>query len=149
MHRHAHAVRVCTYLRLDPRPVLVHWACAKVQSERNLNDVQLHRVFLRKLGPYKNISYRKIAKTAAKVGRSKLAELLLDAEPIARIKVFTLCDLGQLDQALEKAVKSRDSNLICSMIFAVQRDIIGRGKLCVLELWSLGSAIFVFLNMVC
>jgi hypothetical protein len=128
LHRHAHAVRVCTYLRLDPRPVLVHWACAKVQSERVLNDIQLHRVFLRKLGPYKNISYRKIAKTAAKVGRSKLAELLLDAEPIARIKVSTLCDLGQLDQALEKAVKCRDSNLIYSMIFAVQKDIIGRGK---------------------
>jgi hypothetical protein len=127
LHRHAHAMRVCSYLRLDPRPVLVHWACAKVQSEKTLNDVQLHRVFLRKLGPFKNISYRKIAKTAAKIGRSKLAELLLDAEPIARIKVSTLCDLGQLDQALEKAVKCRDSNLIYLMIFAIQNDIIGRG----------------------
>ena len=127
LHRHAHAVRVCQHLRLDPRPVLVHWACAKVQSERELTDVALHRVFLKKLGPYKNISYRKIAKTAANVGRSKLAELLLDAEPIARIKVNTLCDLGQLGQALDKAVKCRDVNLIYLMIFSIQNDIISRG----------------------
>ena len=127
MHRHAQAVNMCQLLRLDPRPVLVHWACAKVQSERELNDIQLHRLFLRKLSPFKNISYRKIAKTAATAGRSKLAELLLDSEPIARIKVSTLCDLGQLDQALEKSVKSRDTNLIYQMIFAVQSDVIGRG----------------------
>ena len=38
-----------------------------------MNDVMLHRVLLGKLGLHKNVSYRKIAQTAAKAGRNQLA----------------------------------------------------------------------------
>ncbi len=127
-HFHQLAVKVCAYLHLDPRPVMIHWACAKVLSvrEEEMDDVVLHRVLLSKLGPHKNVSYRKIAQTAAKAGRNQLAALLLDAEPIARVKVHTLLDLNQLEQALERAVKSRDPNLIYRAIFSIQSDVRAR-----------------------
>ena len=129
-HLHQLAVKVCAYLHLDPRPVMIHWACAKVLSVQKdeMNDVMLHRVLLGKLGLHKNVSYRKIAQTAAKAGRNQLAALLLDAEPIARVKVHTLLDLNQLEQALERAVKSRDANLIYRAIFEIQRDVRARAK---------------------
>ena len=127
-HLHQIAVKVCAYLHVDPRTVMIHWACAKMLSvkEEEMNDVMLHRVLLSKLGPHKNVSYRKIAQTAAKAGRNQLAALLLDAEPIARVKVHTLLDLNQLEQALERAVKSRDPNLMYRAIFAIQSDVRAR-----------------------
>ena len=123
-HMHRLAVKICAYLHLDPRPVMIHWACAKVVSVRQeeMNDVMLHRVIIGKLGTHKNVSYRKVAQTAARAGRNQLAALLLDAEPIARVKISTLLDLNQSEEALERAVKSHDSNLIYRAILAIQSD---------------------------
>lgn len=65
------ALRICDYLKLSKNRVLVHWACTKVTSGQQ--DDQVRAAVVAKLAGVPGISYAEIADAALRVKRTALA----------------------------------------------------------------------------
>jgi hypothetical protein len=122
-HHHFLALRICQYLRMTPDKVLVHWACTKInlESPTDHTDEALADIILTKLSICPSISYAPIATAAHKAGRTILATLLLDAEPLASNQVPLLLKMGQDDAALRKAIESCDTDLVYLVLLHLLR----------------------------
>eukprot|EP00945_MAST-04E_sp_MAST-4E-sp1_P002931 g2931.t1 len=124
-HLHGLALRVCKEQGVSSSPVLVHWACAKVErTKSHISDDELCTLLETKLCSEKNISYRKIARVAANVNRPVLAAKLLEFEPLASNRTNMLLELQQNGKALASAVHSRDTNLVYKTLFAIKSRLI-------------------------
>jgi hypothetical protein len=51
-NQHYLALQLCNILRVDPRPVLVHWACQKILASAELSDAQLYSLISEVLSVY-------------------------------------------------------------------------------------------------
>ena len=124
---HLLALRISSYLTLQPDAVLKHWACSKIarskpqasgtgrNADLESGDEALCRVIVEKfetLGRGSNgVSYADIAKRAWEVGRTALATKLLDYETKASDQVPLLLSMQEDKLALTKAVESGDTDL--------------------------------------
>lgn len=110
---------ICEYLDLKPDKVMVEWAVAMVASSHD-QDTLRERI-VSKLKSHPGISFRTVSLEAARLGKRKLAVSLLAAEPSAASQVQCLMDIGEMDDALKRAVESLDSDLV----FLVMTKLIG------------------------
>ncbi len=120
------ALKVCDYLRLqqEKERVLIHWACAYLQSRQALaqSDEEIREEIRRKVdsafsssssssSSTPSISYAAIARTADKVRRRGLATMLLAYEPSATQHVELLLEMREFELALSRALASNDLDL--------------------------------------
>ena len=114
---HLFAMKICEYLQLSvlKQQVLVSWACDFINSERGKemtdNDI-VHEIRYKLQGVGKAIPYAKIAREANNRRGKNLAKTLLAFDNSSFEKVKLLLELEDIDEALQKAVDSKDQNLI-------------------------------------
>ena len=116
------ADEICKFLSFDQRlisNVYVSWACAKIEGKEN--DETLAIIINDKLKFCQYVSYTEIAKKAVQLGKKKLANKLIEFEPSIKRKVPVLLWMGNFDEALKEAIKSRDPNLIYEVIFRMMK----------------------------
>lgn len=118
-HQHLLALRISEYLGMSQEVVIMHWACSKITASLNIPDVTLLEVLLDKLKLCKGISYAAVAGHADKIGRRKLAAMLVDHEPRSSKQVPLLLSIGEEDTALIKATESGDTDLVYLVLFHI------------------------------
>ncbi|EPS58224.1 hypothetical protein M569_16591, partial [Genlisea aurea] len=79
-HKHLLAFRVSEYLGFNRETVLMHWSFTKISASSAIPDSALLEILLEKLRTCKGISYAAVAAHADKIGRRKLAALLVQHE---------------------------------------------------------------------
>ncbi|KAF7998790.1 hypothetical protein HF325_006855 [Metschnikowia pulcherrima] len=97
-------------------PIFVHWCCGKIRAERDLDDIELFRIVLKRLlaasdhkGPVRNyISAQPIFDVALQEGRLDLCKLLVNLEPLAPVKIKQLLRIDEVDLALIKCFQTCD-----------------------------------------
>ncbi|KAI8609043.1 Vps16, N-terminal region-domain-containing protein [Chytriomyces sp. MP71] len=120
--QHSLALNVCTYLKMNPSRILVHWACTKVKNIAGSSTETLLQEITAKCSSIGiPVSYIQIAKTAYQHGHTKLAAQLLDHEPIAAHQVPLLLSMDQDAQALDRALASGDTDLVYACLLHVKR----------------------------
>ncbi|XP_075231443.1 vacuolar protein sorting 16 [Lycorma delicatula] len=121
------AIQVAKHLQLpDSSRILIHWAHYKVR-ESHLDRETIANEIANKIGERSDVSYSEIAMKAADCGRTQLAIKLLDHEQRASLQVPMLVRLGQEKVALEKAIKSGNTDLVYTVLLHL-RDNMPLGK---------------------
>lgn len=126
-HHHFLALKICELLKLKYDRILVHWACEKIKKlSVNANsilvsDESIRDTIRKKLEPYGRISYLEIAESAYKIGRKRLATMILDMEQQPADQVPLLLDMHEEELALQKAINSEDIDLIYSTLIRLER----------------------------
>ncbi|KAK3809948.1 MAG: Vps16, N-terminal region-domain-containing protein [Benniella sp.] len=121
-HQYLLAIRICEYLKVRTDRILIHWACSKIKKSSEDEDT-ICRMVVEKLANKPGLSYSEIAMTAHKVGRSKLATMLLDYEPRAGDQVPLLMSMEQDELALNKAIESGDTDLVYYVLLHLKRKL--------------------------
>ncbi|KAI8351246.1 Vps16, N-terminal region-domain-containing protein [Mortierella sp. GBAus27b] len=121
-HQYLLAIRICEYLKMRTDRILIHWACSKIKKSNEDEDT-ICRMVVEKLANKPGLSFSEIAMTAHKVGRSKLATMLLDYEPRAGDQVPLLMSMEQDELALTKAIESGDTDLIYYVLLYLKRKL--------------------------
>jgi len=121
-HQHLLASRVCKYRNMDPKPVLVHWACAKVRASEDEKDAELAKSIFDKLANTPGISFSSIATSAYHAGRRALATMLLEQEPLASSQVPLLISFKEDELALKKAIDSGDTDLVYLVLLHIHKS---------------------------
>ncbi|GJE94839.1 vacuolar protein sorting-associated protein 16 [Phanerochaete sordida] len=130
---HLLALRISSFLSLQPSAVLKHWACAKILRSKptsagkdaGLDDDSVCKSIVEKfetLGA-SGVSYAEIAQKAWEVGRTELATKLLDHEPKPSDQVPLLLNMKEDRLALAKAVESGDTDLVYHVLLHLQRRL--------------------------
>ena len=124
-NQHHLALKISDYLNFKKDPVLIHWACEKIMAMASVqeDDMAIAHTIRNKLEPYGKISFLPMARAAGSVGRDHLATLLLNWEPSVGEQVPLLLEMRLFDLALQKAVNSRDTNLIFLALIQISEQI--------------------------
>ncbi|RKP25059.1 vacuolar protein sorting protein vps16 [Syncephalis pseudoplumigaleata] len=117
--KHLLAVRIAEHLHLPTNDIMVDWACNKIKR-LNLEEEAVAHVILSKLSDYPGLSYVEMAKTAYKMGKTKLATMLIDHEPRASDQVPLLLNMNEPQLALVKAIESANTDLIYYVLFMLR-----------------------------
>ena len=126
-HFHRLAVEICRDKGLDISPVLIHWACVKIDlSPRHVSDEEICVNLQKQLHTANHINYGKIARKASNVNRPLLAAKLLEHEPKASNRTNMFFELHQYEKALVSAIESNDTNIVFSTLFAIKSSMIPR-----------------------
>ncbi|KAI5475070.1 hypothetical protein MNV49_001946 [Pseudohyphozyma bogoriensis] len=118
--QHLLSLRISSFLRLSPAPVLKHWAQAKI-ADKGEDDDEICRVVVEKLRDQLDVSCADVALTAWTTGRVGLATKLLDHEPRASKQVPLLLNMKEDNLALVKAMESGDPNLVYTVLLELKR----------------------------
>ncbi|KAI9595625.1 Vps16, N-terminal region-domain-containing protein [Syncephalis fuscata] len=118
--KHLLAVRIAEHLHLPIDDIMVDWACNKVKR-LNLDEETVARVILNKLSAYPGLSYVEVAKTAYRMGKTKLATMLIEHEPRAVDQVPLLLNMNEAQLALIKAIESANTDLIYYVLFMLKQ----------------------------
>ncbi|KYR01493.1 hypothetical protein DLAC_01480 [Tieghemostelium lacteum] len=118
--KHLLAWRMCDYLKIKSDVVLNHWACTKVRTD--IDDNELSRIIINKLESVPGISFANIASAAYMANRKKLAAKLLEYEPKAADQVPPLIKMGESETALGKAIESGDTDLVYLVLLDMKRN---------------------------
>ncbi|RCI02191.1 hypothetical protein CU098_008663 [Rhizopus stolonifer] len=121
-NHHLLAIRISEYLQLRTDRILIHWACEKIKSSTDDEEV-ICRTIVNKLANKPGLSYAEIAKTAHDAGQTRLATKLLDYEPRAADQVPLLLSMQEDETALIKAIESGDTDLVYLVIFHLKRKL--------------------------
>ncbi|KAI9248907.1 Vps16, C-terminal region-domain-containing protein [Sporodiniella umbellata] len=121
-NHHLLAIRISEYLQLRTDKILIHWACEKIKSSTDDEEV-ICRNIVDKLAKKPGLSYAEIAKTAHDAGQTRLATKLLDYEPKAADQVPLLLSMQEDETALIKAIESGDTDLVYLVIFHLKRKL--------------------------
>ncbi|KAL6570743.1 vacuolar protein sorting-associated protein 16 [Orobanche gracilis] len=116
-HKHLLALRISEYISMIREVVLMHWACTKISASTVTPDASLLEILLDKLKICKGISYAAVAAHADKIGRRKLAVMLVEHEPRSSKQIPLLLSIGEEDTALMKATEYGDTDLIHLVLF--------------------------------
>ena len=119
--QHLLAYRVCTYLKIKPNNVLVHWACSKVLS--NEDDNLILESIDRKLSECEGVPFSTVASTAYSVGKKNLAILLLEKEERASEQVPLLLNMNETQKALKKAIDSGETDLVYLVLLHMKNNM--------------------------
>ncbi|KAL3821342.1 hypothetical protein ACJIZ3_007247 [Penstemon smallii] len=118
-HNHLLALRISEYLGMSQEVVLMHWTCTKMTASSSIPDANLLDIILNKLKICKGISYAAVASHADKIGRRKLAAMLVEHEPHSSKQIPLLLSIGEEDTALIKATECGDTDLIYLVLFHI------------------------------
>lgn len=115
--KHFLALKICDLLKLKNDRILMDWACEKVKqmatsTTHNYSDEEINRTIKNQLEPYGRISYLRVAKVAYKIGRPRLATIVLDKEQHPGAQIPVLLEMNEEELALQKAINSGDYDLI-------------------------------------
>ncbi|CDZ97788.1 Vacuolar assembly/sorting protein VPS16 [Phaffia rhodozyma] len=144
---HLLALRLASFLSLDPDPILEHWACAKITSAPGRDDEELCREIVSKLkGGVSRMSngagasesgqggveeeggvrgrFAGVAKMAWGAGRKGLATLLLNHEPRAANQVPLLLSMREDRLAFDKAIDSGDTDLVYHVLLHLKSRLV-------------------------
>jgi hypothetical protein len=99
-NHHFLALKICALLKMKNERVLLHWACEKVKrlAVLSVSDEEISAIIRKKLEPYGKVSYLEVANSAYRVGRRRLATMILDMEQNAVDQVGCLTLLRQSHQ---------------------------------------------------
>lgn len=122
-NQHFLAIRVCETLKLNNERILAHWATEKVKrmSLTDATDEQISRAIRAKVEAYGKLSYLEIARAAYNMGRRSLATTILDLEHHAADQVPLLLSMQEEEQALKKAIRSEDTELIYLAVLHLEK----------------------------
>lgn len=99
----------------------MHWACQKLLDLR-YSDEEMTGIITHKVSACRTVSYTEIAKQAWDHGRRDLAIELLDNESAISRKVPLLIYMGAYEKALDRAIQSKDPDLIYLVIMKVYEE---------------------------
>uniref|UniRef100_A0A5B7BBB9 Protein VACUOLELESS1 n=1 Tax=Davidia involucrata TaxID=16924 RepID=A0A5B7BBB9_DAVIN len=119
VYQHLLALQISEYLGMNQEVVIMHWACSKITASLAISDASLLEILLDKLKLCKGISYAAVAAHADKIGRRKLAAMLVEYEPRSSKQVPLLLTIGEEDTALTKATESGDTDLVYLVLFHI------------------------------
>ncbi|KAJ1439405.1 Vps16, N-terminal region-domain-containing protein [Ochromonadaceae sp. CCMP2298] len=124
-NHHFLALKVCELLKLRKERVLIHWACAKVRkmAPTKATDDEIDLLIKTQLRAYGRVSFLAIAEAAYRVGRRRLATLVLDPEPHAS-QIPLLLQMSEEELALQKAIASEDTDLIYYTLIQLEERIV-------------------------
>jgi hypothetical protein len=120
-YQHLLAYRICNYLQIKPVSTLVHWACEKVKSDDD--DQQILKSIQSKLKTCDGISYATVASAALKAGKKELAICLLEKEERAREQVPILLNIGETKKALKQAIISGETDLLYLVLLHMRKKL--------------------------
>jgi len=124
---HFLALRVCDLLKVRRDGVLIHWASEKVRkmAATNASDDEINDVVRKQLDSQQShVSVLRIAESAYRMGRRRLATLLLNQEQNARDQIPLLLQMNEEALALEKAIASEDTDLIYYTLIRLEERIV-------------------------
>ena len=119
--QHLVAYRICTYLKIKPNNVLVHWACSKVLS--NEDDHVILDSIDKKLSECEGVPFSTVASTAYSVGKKNLAIQLLEREERASEQVPLLLNMNETKNALRKAIISGETDLVYLVLLHMKKNM--------------------------
>jgi len=116
------ALKISEYIRLPTDKIYVHWACQKVRVSSDSEDA-ICRTIVHRLNGKKGVSFEEIARAAFEDGRTRLATDLLNHEPRAGKQVPLLLDMKEDIIALDKAIKSGDTDLVSFVLTSLKKKL--------------------------
>ncbi|PWN47072.1 hypothetical protein IE53DRAFT_336028 [Violaceomyces palustris] len=148
-NHHLLSLRIASYLRIRPDPILKHWARAKIarsrppigsaaaiaMAEERVCDEIVAKFKLASGisdqgdesrgggGPSTGVNFSEVAWTAWKAGRRGLATKLLDHEARAIDQVPLLLNMREDKLALVKAIESGDTDLIYHVLLRLKSQL--------------------------
>ncbi|KAL5228890.1 hypothetical protein ABZP36_017155 [Zizania latifolia] len=122
-NQHLLALRISEYLNLNPKVVIMHWACEKIAVSAAIPDTVLLEDLLDKLRLCKGISYAAVAAHADNSGRQKLAAMLVDHESQSSKQIPLLLSIDEQDKALSNAIESDDTDLVYLVLFHIWQKV--------------------------
>lgn len=132
---HFLALKVCELLKLSPSysGVLTHWSCEKIRrlAATSMSDDDIYAVIQKQLEPYKacDLSYLASAEAAHSMNRRRLATLLLERERKASLQIPLLLRMNEEELALQKAVQSRDLELVYFTLISLDKRLNHNGSM--------------------
>jgi vacuolar protein sorting-associated protein 16 len=123
--QHFLALKICELLGLRVRDrVLIHWGCEKIKTlaaAGQMADAEIASIIKKKLLAYsESVSFLEVAAAAYHVGRRPLATTVLNFEAHTADQVPLLLSMGEQELALQKAVYSEDTDLICLVLIHLE-----------------------------
>lgn len=118
IHRDQHllAIKLCEYLKLNNRIVVLDWITQKLALSSASDDV-LYDAILPKLGRGEQVLPIEVARIAFSAGRPTLSTLFLSNNKMSFDQIPLLLDMQENEVALSKAIASGDSDLVFLVIF--------------------------------
>ena len=122
---HKLAIGVCTLMRLPKDNVIIHWLCRKIESSplQAVSDDELLNIINVKLSNFDDMSVSYIAQVAHQCGRRALALKIMEREPLARGKIFSLLSMEEHKRAIATAFASFDTELVYFTIFQAKKHL--------------------------
>ncbi|KWU43122.1 hypothetical protein RHOSPDRAFT_20057 [Rhodotorula sp. JG-1b] len=124
--QHLLALRLSAFLGLSPSPVIRHWAQQLIAASAPAVAAATTTATASRgdgLGPDLPLSSADIALTAFRLGRRRLARLLIDRELRASKQVPLLLRMGEGEEALRKALQSGDPDLVFQALLHLRRTL--------------------------
>lgn len=116
------ALRVCEALGASTESVLFQWACDKIEaSASSAPDEELLTALRAKLDGRPGVKWARIAAHARLQGRPRLAAALAGQEVCAGEQVPLLLELGEEGEALRRATRSGDPDLVFLVVHTMWR----------------------------
>lgn len=132
---HFLALKVCQLLKLSHSGVLTHWSCEKIRrlAATSMSDDDIYAAIQKQLLPsYKDdddLSYLPSAEAAHSMNRRRLATLLLERERKASLQIPLLLRMNEEELALQKAVQSRDLELVYFTLISLDKRLNHSGSM--------------------
>ncbi len=126
--QHFLALRICSLLQLRNESVLLHWAVEKIKKlasmQPSMEDEKIAAIIRDKLLAHNNdLSFLEVAAAAYRMGRRKLATMILNFEAHTADQVPLLLSMGEEELALHKAVYSEDTDLVYLVLIHLEHSI--------------------------
>lgn len=116
------ALRLSEFLRLSQDRIFVHWACQKVRTSSEDEEL-ICSAIVKKLQGKQGVSFEEIARAAFEEGRHDLATRLLEYETRAGKQVLLLLKMSEETIALDKAGESGDTDLILYVLLQLRKQL--------------------------
>mmetsp|Transcript_5269 Transcript_5269/g.16131 ORF Transcript_5269/g.16131 Transcript_5269/m.16131 type:complete len:723 (+) Transcript_5269:707-2875(+) len=123
-NEHMLALHISQYLGMSQTPVLINWACTKLEQplvtckvdEQLRNELETCLVTHRCLVPY-----AQIAAAADMAGRRSLAKMLIQRETSTLERIKLLLGMQEYENALKEALRSMQIDLVYLALLSIDR----------------------------
>jgi|EP00945_MAST-04E_sp_MAST-4E-sp1_P003242 hypothetical protein len=116
---HSLALGICESVHVPKDIVIIHWVCKKLENTppHVMSDSDMLEIINKKLSNVEGVSVSSIAQIAHITGRRNLALRIMEREPLARGKVFSLLSMSEHAGAIRCAMASLDTDLVYFTMF--------------------------------
>ena len=123
--------------------VIEHWALSHITASSSKSDDALLEKIKPKLETLRGASYGKITLAAHRANRHALVQNLIDMEQNSYKQVSLLISIGADENALLKAIESRDADLMYTALLNLQRSMTFQDLASLLSRNPTAKALFV------